>query len=225
MAQDWNRSVANDGLNLHHLSTLPVIWSDGAAISQSIDLEAAIAGDEHGVLLEPLQGSPVRQVEHGRVELFGRYACFSCPKDFGSDNQLAKHGKDEGPGHPPYGCLCGKSYSQSKSLTRHLDSVPKHSCPVCAKHDGKKGFPRRDHLLQHVRHMHKFEDKGINFMNGRAGNTIPSPGKYPCPFCSEYDGAGGLTSRDDLLQHIRGTHKCGERGIALMDGRAAQPSL
>ncbi|KAI1126971.1 hypothetical protein F5Y10DRAFT_243619 [Nemania abortiva] len=88
------------------------------------------------------------------------------------------------------------------------------------KHDGKKAFSRPDHLLQHVRRVHKFE-KGIDPVNGRADYTALFPGKYPCPFCSQHDGANGFVGRDDLLQHLRGTHKCEERGIALMDDRAA----
>ncbi|RYP47366.1 hypothetical protein DL769_011318 [Monosporascus sp. CRB-8-3] len=34
-------------------------------------------------------------------------------------------------------------------------------CPLCDKHDGDKGFTRRDHLLQHLKRYHRVNEKGL----------------------------------------------------------------
>ncbi|KAI1747559.1 hypothetical protein F4782DRAFT_535319 [Xylaria castorea] len=123
------------------------------------------------------------QASHGRVELFDPSTCFECFVAFQNDSKLSKHGKDEG--HRPYACLCGKTFSRLYTLTRHLSSRSaasvtssvgaKHPCPLCTKYDGEKAFNRRDHLLQHLRVLHKIEDKGVSFVNGRADRMALAP--------------------------------------------------
>ncbi|KAG5320248.1 ZN746 protein, partial [Pseudoatta argentina] len=49
---------------------------------------------------------------------------------------------------------CGKRYTWTDSLTRHLREgcgvLPKHICTIC----GRK-FRRKDYLLRHENHIHK----------------------------------------------------------------------
>ncbi|KAI8946847.1 hypothetical protein F4801DRAFT_596050 [Xylaria longipes] len=134
-------------------------------------------------IFETLEAYPAVQAEHGIVDLFTPFACFECFAAFRNNTELFKHGKDTG--HRPYACYCGKTFSRLYTVTRHLGSRAaasgtssvgaKHSCPFCTKYDGDKGFNRRDHLLQHLRVLHKIDEKGIAFVNGRAGRTALTP--------------------------------------------------
>ncbi|KAK8094695.1 hypothetical protein PG997_001380 [Apiospora hydei] len=50
-------------------------------------------------------------------------------------------------------------------MQRHIDGyatdVPKFPCKFCKFHHGKHGFRRRDHLVQHLRGYHKFDDEEV----------------------------------------------------------------
>ncbi|KAG9431021.1 zinc finger protein 91-like [Apis mellifera carnica] len=57
----------------------------------------------------------------------------------------------------PFTCYkCGKRYTWTDSLTRHLregcGKLPRHKCTLC----GRK-FKRRDYLLRHENNVHKAE--------------------------------------------------------------------
>ncbi|KAI0444087.1 hypothetical protein F4803DRAFT_549484 [Xylaria telfairii] len=129
-------------------------------------------------LENPAAYAPV-QATHGRDELPTPFTCIECRIPFRNNTKLLEHGKETG--HRPYACYCGKRFSRLYTFTRHLGSgaaAPatggvggKHPCPLCTKYDGEKGFNRRDHLLQHLRVRHKIENKGIAFVNDRAGRT------------------------------------------------------
>ncbi|KAI1418942.1 hypothetical protein F5Y12DRAFT_359035 [Xylaria sp. FL1777] len=62
----------------------------------------------------------------------------------------------------PSKCLCGKEFANLYTLERHVRSnnglVPEYPCPECILYQGKKGFTRKDHLVQHLRSVHKYED-------------------------------------------------------------------
>lgn len=62
----------------------------------------------------------------------------------------------------PFKCLCGKEFANLYTLERHVQSnnrlVPEYPCPECVEYQGKKGFMRRDDLVQHLRSFHKYED-------------------------------------------------------------------
>ncbi|XP_076237936.1 uncharacterized protein LOC143181439 [Calliopsis andreniformis] len=59
--------------------------------------------------------------------------------------------------HAPFTCYkCGRRYTWTDSLTRHLregcGELPRHMCTLC----GRK-FKRRDYLLRHENNVHKLE--------------------------------------------------------------------
>ncbi|KAG2417256.1 hypothetical protein HFD88_008475 [Aspergillus terreus] len=65
-----------------------------------------------------------------------------------SDNKPAK----------PYMCACGKAFTRPADLKRHETTVHRpvyQDCPVeeCLRKDSN-GFPRRDHLIEHLRSYH-----------------------------------------------------------------------
>ncbi|RYP78449.1 hypothetical protein DL771_000634 [Monosporascus sp. 5C6A] len=142
-----------------------------------------LAGPRSEAFLEVPEEPPPVQAAHGRVGHLTPFACVKCFTTFRDNSELLKHGKDTD--HHPYACHCGKDFSRLDSLKRHLKSraagsetckwKAKHSCPFCTKYDGEKGFDRRDHLLQHLRGRHHFEENGIAFMKVRAGRKAPAP--------------------------------------------------
>ncbi|RYP03044.1 hypothetical protein DL764_005423 [Monosporascus ibericus] len=128
--------------------------------------------------------SPLPFKQHtGRVGHLTPFAFVKCFTAFWNNSELLRHGKDTD--HHPYACHGGKDFSRLDSLKRHLNSraagsetcksKAKHSCTFCTKYDGEKGFDRRDHLLQHLRGRHHFEENGIAFMKVRAGRTATAP--------------------------------------------------
>ncbi|KAJ9392077.1 hypothetical protein DTO063F5_836 [Paecilomyces variotii] len=59
----------------------------------------------------------------------------------------------------PLECSCGRSFTRSADLKRHQTTVHYpvfQNCPVpkCAR-KGKNGFPRKDHLNEHLRSYHR----------------------------------------------------------------------
>ncbi|KID83059.1 Zinc finger, C2H2-type/integrase, DNA-binding protein [Metarhizium guizhouense ARSEF 977] len=126
--------------------------------------------------------APAIQEAHGRVEHLGPFVCVKCYMAFRNNTELWRHGKNAG--HHPYACHCNKSFTRLDALKRHLNSraagretskaKARHSCLFCGKYAGEKGFDRRDHLLQHLRVRHRFEESAIAFMRVRAGAPAPS---------------------------------------------------
>lgn len=58
----------------------------------------------------------------------------------------------------PYVCECGRAFTRPADLKRHESSVHNpvfQDCPVqgCIRKDSN-GFPRRDHLIEHLRSYH-----------------------------------------------------------------------
>ncbi|KAI1107989.1 hypothetical protein F5Y14DRAFT_437835 [Nemania sp. NC0429] len=118
----------------------------------------------------PQNGAPVL---HGRDESVALFTCGECFESFKNNSELGKHGKATG--HKPYPCNCGERFSRYDSIRRHLCSHgqpgAKHPCPVCTKHDGDRAFTRMDHLLQHLRGTHRFDEKGIELMRAHPRRT------------------------------------------------------
>ncbi|KAI3335757.1 hypothetical protein F4824DRAFT_489379 [Ustulina deusta] len=62
----------------------------------------------------------------------------------------------------PFKCHCGKEFARLYTLERHIQSarkhvVPEHPCHECTAYQGKNGFRRKDHLVQHLRVFHKYD--------------------------------------------------------------------
>ncbi|KAB8067174.1 hypothetical protein BDV29DRAFT_186635 [Aspergillus leporis] len=61
----------------------------------------------------------------------------------------------------PYACDCGRAFTRPADLKRHQTSVHNpvfQNCPVagCIRKDSN-GFPRRDHLIEHLRSYHHLD--------------------------------------------------------------------
>ncbi|KAK7968873.1 hypothetical protein PG988_007946 [Apiospora saccharicola] len=112
-----------------------------------------------------------------------------------SEDLLARHQRFHALRHwvvseSPFKCKCGKTFTKLHSLERHiqgfLESGPKFPCQ---ERGCRKGFKRKDHLVQHMSHTHHFSDTELRakFPNHRQviRNTIPV-----CPFSSCPDHRG-----------------------------------
>lgn len=124
--------------------------------------------------------SPTNQDEHERVKSAYRNTCMECSEPFKSLNLLNDHGARES--HTVFMCKCGKGYTRSDVLDRHLKSyqpeLRKYTCPHCKSHSGGKSFKRKDHLTQHIQGFHH-----IGTERFRSGYLI-----YLCPHsdCLQY---------------------------------------
>ncbi|KAK5637368.1 hypothetical protein RRF57_013080 [Xylaria bambusicola] len=63
----------------------------------------------------------------------------------------------------PFKCDCGQEFTKLCSMKRHIQgfeksSDPRFPCPECTKYQGKDGFRRKDHLVQHYRTFHNYDD-------------------------------------------------------------------
>ncbi|KAI1358506.1 hypothetical protein F5Y08DRAFT_321672 [Xylaria arbuscula] len=75
---------------------------------------------------------------------------------------------------PPFKCHCGKQFARLYTLERHVQSaakgiVPDYPCPECVAYQGNNGFKRKDHIIQHFRFFHKYDDDQLR-------------GLFPVPF-------------------------------------------
>ncbi|KAI0968697.1 hypothetical protein F4678DRAFT_481887 [Xylaria arbuscula] len=89
------------------------------------------------------------------------------------ENALSEHTSSSDVGQhyviskSPFKCRCGKEYTRLFSLERHISDaekhlVPEYPCPhECTAHQGKNGFRRKDHLVQHLKHFHKYNDDDL----------------------------------------------------------------
>lgn len=110
--------------------------------------------------------SPKNQDEHERVESAWPNTCMECSESFGSNNALNDHGSIES--HTAFMCKCGKGYTRSDVLDRHLKSyqpaLRKYTCPHCKSNSGGKSFKRKDHLTQHIRGYHHIGTEGLHHL-------------------------------------------------------------
>lgn len=97
--------------------------------------------------------SPTNQDEHERVESAHPNTCMECSDSFMDLRDLNNHGAWES--HKAFMCKCGKGYTRSDVLDRHLKSyqpeLRKYTCPHCKS---RKSFKRKDHLTQYIRGFH-----------------------------------------------------------------------
>ncbi|KAI1355921.1 hypothetical protein F5Y01DRAFT_268061 [Xylaria sp. FL0043] len=93
----------------------------------------------------------------------------ACEEDFGSEDALREHTSSSHVGQhlivskSPFECHCGQEFTKLSSLERHVQGsdkslIPKHPCHECTTYQGKNGFMRKDHLVQHLRVFHKYDN-------------------------------------------------------------------
>ncbi|KAI0798381.1 hypothetical protein GGR55DRAFT_684691 [Xylaria sp. FL0064] len=93
----------------------------------------------------------------------------ACEIEFGSEDALREHTSSSHVGQhfivskSPFKCHCGQEFTKLSSLERHVRGsdkrlVSKHPCHECTTYQGKDGFMRKDHLLQHLRVFHKYDN-------------------------------------------------------------------
>ncbi|KAI1113327.1 hypothetical protein F5Y14DRAFT_442013 [Nemania sp. NC0429] len=63
----------------------------------------------------------------------------------------------------PFKCACGKQFTRLHTLQRHIQATRKHvlpeyPCSKCTAYQGRRGFKRKDHLVQHLRAFHKYDN-------------------------------------------------------------------
>ncbi|KAI1421895.1 hypothetical protein F5Y12DRAFT_717890 [Xylaria sp. FL1777] len=66
----------------------------------------------------------------------------------------------------PFKCHCGKEFTRLSSLQRHIRGaqkhlIPEYPCHECTTYQGKNGFKRKDHLVQHLSHSHNYDDNQL----------------------------------------------------------------
>ncbi|KAK7941407.1 uncharacterized protein PG986_013794 [Apiospora aurea] len=132
--------------------------------------------------------SPHGQPHHPPADAF-HCGMHSCHMTFSSDNLLARHQRFHAPHHwvvseTPFRCECGEKCARLDTLCRHIQrfqfSILGFRChqPGCTK-----VFKRKDHLVQHLRHLHKFSDGEVReeFPIHRKVIRLTNP---VCPFPS-----------------------------------------
>ncbi|KAI1181971.1 hypothetical protein F5B17DRAFT_436143 [Nemania serpens] len=75
--------------------------------------------------------------------------------------------------------VCGQNFSRGDTLKRHIKrhtEGPQYPCPHCDGHQGPNAFYRRDHLRQHMRHVHRDHEspRGVE-----PQNQVPAPAAEP----------------------------------------------
>ncbi|OTB16132.1 hypothetical protein K445DRAFT_95771 [Daldinia sp. EC12] len=92
------------------------------------------------------------------------YSCAECNGSFRFRHELEEHVISSH--HSPYACSCGKRFSRTDTLRRHINSfdAKSHSYPCydCRSYRDGNAFRRRDHLLQHLRNYHNLDAQRIN---------------------------------------------------------------
>ncbi|KAK7948073.1 uncharacterized protein PG986_008959 [Apiospora aurea] len=113
---------------------------------------------------------------------------------------------------------------QVDALHRHIDGyakdVPKFPCRFCKFHRGKHGFRRRDHLIQHLRGYHKFDDEEVREACPTFKLGILQPPTCPhrgCEFfrddsfhkltLTEKRSRRPFSTRSALSKHLKEVHK------------------
>lgn len=125
---------------------------------------------------ETQESTPQLDHQHGRLlpTEHGGPKCGECGEGFESKDALHQHLYISS--HKGFICLCGSGFTRSDALYRHIKSnskdKPKWCCtrPGCKNRDsGRNGFPRKDHLLQHLIGYHKENQE----LQGRLLPTCP----------------------------------------------------
>ncbi|KAI1328038.1 hypothetical protein F5Y16DRAFT_164123 [Xylariaceae sp. FL0255] len=100
---------------------------------------------------------------HHLVFQAGALIC-ACSAVFTNHADLQSHA--DATKHNPFECSCGKRYVRIDVARRHIQSfnkeADKYPCTCCKQYQGKQGFRRRDHLVQHLKVYHRLDQEKIN---------------------------------------------------------------
>ncbi|KAI1741809.1 hypothetical protein F4680DRAFT_415172 [Xylaria scruposa] len=94
----------------------------------------------------------------------------------------------------PFMCHCGQHFTRLGSLERHVRNKTKqldrdlHPCTECTAHRGKNGFKRKDHLIQHLRVFHKWDDDQLATLSPAGQNFRLKISVCHFPECDYYRG-------------------------------------
>lgn len=128
--------------------------------------------------------TPASIPEHAAVITEAGHVCIECGSVKKTKSDLDFHGTTQR--HSPFACTCGRRFSRSDVLTRHLktknNTQPQHPCPYCKRHRGKSAFHRRDHLKQHIVEYHKFDNE-----ESPKDPWMPFVGVCVEPTCPDYE--------------------------------------
>ncbi|KAJ2997327.1 hypothetical protein NUW58_g682 [Xylaria curta] len=98
----------------------------------------------------------------------------------------------------PFKCACGVVFTRLYTLERHIQGadkqrVPGYPCHECPAYQGKNGFRRKDHLVQHLKFFHKYSDDQLS-----AGTSSRRTRRFNISVCcfSECDYYRGPEFRD-----------------------------
>ncbi|KAI1476614.1 hypothetical protein F4774DRAFT_392418 [Daldinia eschscholtzii] len=101
--------------------------------------------------------------DHHSVPGPSKYSCAECNGSFRFRNELEKHAISLH--HSPYACSCGKGFSRTDALKRHINyfdaTSRSYPCYDCRSYRNENAFRRRDHLLQHLRNYHNLDTQRI----------------------------------------------------------------
>ncbi|KAI1495296.1 hypothetical protein F5X96DRAFT_3653 [Biscogniauxia mediterranea] len=93
---------------------------------------------------------------HREVKWTLGYACIQCEESFPNKTQLEWHGYRHN--YQPFACSCGMEFTRHSSLCRHIHAFNEDeqilACPFRRCPRNKNGFPRKDHLIQHLEGIH-----------------------------------------------------------------------
>ncbi|KAH6656240.1 hypothetical protein BKA67DRAFT_531525 [Truncatella angustata] len=110
--------------------------------------------------------------EHYQIEGSIPLACIECGEVLSNRARLQAHANEKS--HSPFQCACRMKFARVDVLHRYIDSYSsdmlKHPCKICKLHRGRRGFKRRDHLVQHLRGYHKFDAEEVSRMPSSQDN-------------------------------------------------------
>ncbi|KAK8021688.1 hypothetical protein PG990_006826 [Apiospora arundinis] len=90
-----------------------------------------------------------------------------CQMSFHNERELQNHQRFHAKDHwvvskSPFKCECGKPFAKLDTLERHIRGFQSSRRDfVCEEPDCTKAFQRKDHLVQHLRHGHRYLDAEV----------------------------------------------------------------
>ncbi|KAI1388505.1 uncharacterized protein F4822DRAFT_443440 [Hypoxylon trugodes] len=139
---------------------------------------------ENSRSLKNKQHSP-HASDHYPIQMLPPFACVECNKEFGTRQELNKHAETKQ--HRCCQCSCEALFARTDALDRHCSYFGKDNqdfpCRFCKNHRGSHSFRRRDHLVQHLRGYHKFDQEEVRKASPRERRGGTFQGCCPYPYC------------------------------------------